>query len=567
MTKFFKTSLVLVLIILVAAFLRLYNLDKVPVSLFGDEVDLGYQAYSVLTTGRDYMGNFLPMHFQSLTEYRTSLYLYSAIPTVALFGVSPLGVRLPAAIFGILSILGIYLLVSEISSKKQVGLIAAAVLSITPWHLQYSRAGFEVTEMIGLYIFGIYFFLRSLKNGRWLIPAAVCLGLTPWVYSTAKLFLPLTVLAIVLIWGKQLWKLPRKYLIWSVVIFTLVVGPFAWNTVFGGGTQRIEGISIFTDPIIEGKIGFDRQNDIKVGGNTWSSLSKLFHNKVTVDSKTFFDNYFQAFSTDFLFINGDPNSRQSSGGGELYKTLLVFLILGFVGSVSLIENSKFRQFIFFWLIASPIPSALTLGGGTHATRLILMLPVLVILISVGIYWTFVKLKTHKIYFKGALIATVLLIGLEFVLYGHQYLLHYPWDSEKMWHAGIEEMVKQAVAESPHYRKVVFSMADEPIPKFFLGWSEYPPNKFRQQYPFPKQFWPGFGNVERLDNYYFTAAGTEPNLYELGHFLSDDSLYIATQKEVKFDLILEPQRVPNDLKLIKTILYPSGDPAFYFLVKK
>src|SRR3990172_4713154 len=102
--------------ILLATFLRIWQIEKVPVSLFGDELDVGYQAYSIIQTGRDYNGNFMPLHFQSLAEWRTPLYLYSAVPTVALFGVSPLGVRLPAAIFGILGVLGIYLLIKELLS-------------------------------------------------------------------------------------------------------------------------------------------------------------------------------------------------------------------------------------------------------------------------------------------------------------------------------------------------------------------------------------------------------------------------------------------------------------------
>src|SRR3972149_7023875 len=109
-----KSLFLLILIVIIALFLRLYKLDSVPVSLFGDEMDVGYQAYSVLKTGKDYYGNFLPFHFHSLAEWRTPLYLYSAVPTVALFGVSPLGVRLPAAVFGILGIWGFYLLVKEL---------------------------------------------------------------------------------------------------------------------------------------------------------------------------------------------------------------------------------------------------------------------------------------------------------------------------------------------------------------------------------------------------------------------------------------------------------------------
>src|SRR5258708_23543226 len=118
MLKLFKnTKLVLIGILVIAFFLRIFQIDKVPVSLFGDELDLGYQAYSILHTGRDYMGNFMPVHFHSLAEWRTPLYLYSAVPTVAIFGITPLGVRLPAAIFGTLIVYAMYLLVNQLTKN------------------------------------------------------------------------------------------------------------------------------------------------------------------------------------------------------------------------------------------------------------------------------------------------------------------------------------------------------------------------------------------------------------------------------------------------------------------
>ncbi len=100
---------ILFAILALATILRLWRISDVPVSLFGDELDVGYHAYSILKTGKDYSGNSWPLHFQSLAEWRTPLYLYSAVPTVALFGISPLGVRLPAAIFGVLGIFAFYL--------------------------------------------------------------------------------------------------------------------------------------------------------------------------------------------------------------------------------------------------------------------------------------------------------------------------------------------------------------------------------------------------------------------------------------------------------------------------
>jgi hypothetical protein len=66
-----KLIVSLLLITLLGLLLRLYNLEKVPPSLFGDEVDVGYQAYSILKTGRDYMGQSWPISFHSLAEWRT----------------------------------------------------------------------------------------------------------------------------------------------------------------------------------------------------------------------------------------------------------------------------------------------------------------------------------------------------------------------------------------------------------------------------------------------------------------------------------------------------------------
>ena len=63
-----REKLFLIVILFIAFFLRLWKIGEVPVSLFGDELDVGYHAYSILKTGKDYSGNFMPLHFQSLAE-------------------------------------------------------------------------------------------------------------------------------------------------------------------------------------------------------------------------------------------------------------------------------------------------------------------------------------------------------------------------------------------------------------------------------------------------------------------------------------------------------------------
>ena len=120
-----KSNILLSLILSFALVLRIWGIGIVPVSLFGDEIDVGYHAYSIYKTGRDYSGNFLPLHLKSLADYKTPLYAYSIVPTVAIFGISPMGVRLPAAIFGVVGIYLLYLLVDNFFRNKYLAFISA----------------------------------------------------------------------------------------------------------------------------------------------------------------------------------------------------------------------------------------------------------------------------------------------------------------------------------------------------------------------------------------------------------------------------------------------------------
>ena len=284
--KFFKNNLFLTVIILVATILRLYQLSSVPASLFGDEMDVGYHAYSILKTGRDYSGNFMPLHFHSLAEWRTPPYLYSAVPTVAFFGITPLGVRLPAVFFGVLSILGFYFLVKQITKDERLATIASALLAINPWHLQYSRAGFEVTMLLAFLTFGLYFFLKSTSDGKYLWLSLLLLLLTPLIYSTAKLFTPILLLFLLISYRKELFYISKRYISYAIVCLVLVGGLTSYAVLFSGGSQRFNYISVFSDPTTESEVGTARLNDAKARGETGTGLTptvldRVIHNKFT----------------------------------------------------------------------------------------------------------------------------------------------------------------------------------------------------------------------------------------------------------------------------------------------
>ena len=114
-----NSLIIFLLIILLAAGLRIYKLDSIPPGLFGDEVDVGYQAYSLLNTGKDLTGRFLPFYLKSLSEFRTPLYIYSAVPFIGVFGLNEWGVRLPAVFWGLTSIIGMFLLSRKLFNGKR----------------------------------------------------------------------------------------------------------------------------------------------------------------------------------------------------------------------------------------------------------------------------------------------------------------------------------------------------------------------------------------------------------------------------------------------------------------
>lgn len=561
-----RSTQILLLILILASFLRLWRIDQVPVSLFGDELDVGYQAYSILKTGKDYSGNFIPLHFRSFAEWRTPLYIYSSVPTVAVFGISPLGVRLPAVLFGILGVWLFYLLIRILTKNQALALLSSLLLAISPWHIQYSRAGFEATQMLVLYLAGIYFFVKAIKeDGKWLALSGFFLALTPWVYSTAKFFLPLTLVVILSIWFGELKKLSIKHIAISLLVFLTVVLPITWSTLFGGGTQRFQHLSIFTDPTTVPEIGFDRLQDARIRdpqaqfGIQPSLVDRFFHNKIISWSGIFFRNYLQSFSTNFLFVKGDLNLRHSIGNGELYRFEIIFLLLGVVFFLIRPIDNKVKLFLFLWLITAPIPAALTRDGGTHATRLFFLLPLLVLLVAMGVLYAWEATGRYRKVFLFSY--SLVLLG-SFIFYQHQYWMHYPWNSERWWHSGFKEAVQAIKEAESQYQKIIITTASEPPWIFFLALYPYPPDRWQAQNPLPKKELKWFGEVSYLDKFYFGTAPLGESIYGLSEMLDENTLYLASAKEFRANFIREPERIPLNLKLVKAITYPSGEPAFY-----
>src|SRR3990167_1289916 len=116
-----KKHLYIILIVILAAILRLYALDKFPAGLNADEAAIGFNAYSLLETGRDEHGASWPLVFRSFDDYKPPLYFYLVLPFVKILGLNIWAVRLPSALLGIASVYLLYLLTNQLFSRSTRG--------------------------------------------------------------------------------------------------------------------------------------------------------------------------------------------------------------------------------------------------------------------------------------------------------------------------------------------------------------------------------------------------------------------------------------------------------------
>lgn len=562
--------LILVLIIIVGGFFRLWQLADIPNGLYWDELDVGYQAYSLLETGKDYFGNPWPIFIHSFGDFRTPLFIYSTIPFVANLGLSSWSVRLPAAIWGILTIPMFYLMVYQFSRSRGLGLLAAGILAISPWHIQFSRMSFEVSLMLLLYITGLYGFWRGLHNWRWLIVAVSCFSLTIWTYSTAKLMLLLIGGILGLLYFKQFRKLSKFQLLGLLSLGLIIILPSFYANFYLGGNQRFSEIAVFTDPVTRDRVNNDLQQtsyalgQTGVGSQTFI-FDRIFINRFTNWGKIIIDNYLSAFSSQFLFIEGDPNLRHSPPGtGQFYPVEAILIILGiYYWWKDNKLNKQTKIWLFGSLILAPLPAMITREGGTHATRLIwLLIPVLILSAS-GIFqlWQLFKERWKIIPLAGLVIISLYSVGNFYQLYFRSY----PVTSSYAFNYGFIEAVEWAVTHEADYKQIIFDGYNESFLMAFLFNQKYSPNQFQSLPKSQIEIYPGI-RAWQVDKYYFLASG-ERNWHELykDESMPGQTLTIITADQLKAHTVAQVESAfssPNNI--VHTISYPDQTVAVFVI---
>lgn len=544
--NYIKNNKVLVIILILASIVRLWNLNNVPPHLTPDEAALGYNAYSILKTGRDEHGKILPLVFKSFGDYKPGLYVYTTIPFVATLGLNEWSVRLSSAISGIIIVYLFYLITKQLFNKSyELGVVSALVAATNPWMITFSRGAWEVNLSLMLTLLGIYLFLKALSEHKYLIYSVASFALTFIAYQGAKLSTGIVVLLLGIIYWKEFWKIEKKTIVKSVVFGLIISSPILLSVV-NGQSGRLEVFSVFSYPRSAEYI----QNMLNEGNEKIGDLNYyLYHGEGYNFLRGVLGRFFNHFSGRFLFFEGDfSNPRHSAPyQGQLLLIDLVLLVAGLTYMVRNYQlHPKSYSLILFWLVLSPLPAILS-RDQVHAVRSLNMAVPLIIISSFGLYYLVNLFKGNKYKIFFYILCTIFYI-LSFLYFLDAYFVHLPKHQSKLWEYGYKQIVETVTPIQNDYKKVVVQQSFAQPYIYFLFFNKYDPSKYQRENSYVNsENKLDVGYVTKIDNVYFEAIDWSRNRGDHGVLFVADTLRIPpldSNDEREFKLIKEIKYLDN-----------------------
>lgn len=537
-----RSIILLIFITVLAFFCRFYKISDVPASLARDEVSATYNAYSILKTGRDEHGIFLPIVFKAFGDWKLPVEVYFAIPGVWLFGLNEFSARLPEALLGSLSIPLFYLVIRKITKEKKgvVSLLAAFFLAISPWHIYMSRVAIGY-NVLGLFFFllGVYFFFSFLEGKKWyLLFANISFIFTLFSYTAFHIFTPLFILMLYFLYRNEI---PLNRFVRIQIIIFVIFYTIASYSVLEANVQKIAGTSLWHDQEFYKTEVFDKRVN---HNNTF--LSKIIHNKPFAYITKLSTNYISTFSPEFLVTKGAVNPINNlKDMGNMYVVEYVLFVFGTIFLVT--KKEKYSKVIVAWLLLGAVPAIIT-KEAPQSTRNLVMIPGISFLSAFGLYSLctfFTEKEGLKRIIFGCALLFVLFFGMwNIIQFLDNYFNHLDRDRGGYWNAGYKEIVSFINEKRP--LKVVMADQSRSPYIYFAFYNAYDPEMFRGNVKWASPTWDNFVHVDSLDNYFFVEQ-----IDFSRDIVSKNTLYIARLEQF-------PQDYPIDgIITDKTGVYKFG----------
>lgn len=501
-----KNRLVLLLIIILAFVLRFAFLNRIPSELNRDEVSVGFNAYSILKTGKDEHGQGpWSLVFRAFGDNKIPGYIYLTAPLIKVFGLNAFTVRLPAALFGWLTVIVGYFFIRELFPKKEsLALVFSFLLTVSPFHLHYSRQQFETTVALFFTLTGLVLLLKARKNLKLLFIALPLFIFSFFIYNTPLFIIPPVLAFCFLIFKNDYFKQKKSKLLIGLFVCLSVLGWLSYWQLAREGNQGRANTTIFNKEIIERKIENNTFLLNKKGVPVF--IAKVFYNKYVLWSKDFVKNYLAAFNPKFIFFTSDNNPWHSLGHlnfGNIFIVLLPFILVGFL---KVVKNLKQKEslFILVYLFVAPLGNGLTIDSPV-LTRLLNFHLILILLAALGLveFWEW---RIKKLKWKNILIVVLLVFSIANYLLA--YFVTFSQTLDRFWLPGIKEVCLKVKEEEKKYDLILFDPDVEVSYIFLAFYLPFEPADFQEK---SQRELVGLDRVVAYDKYRFNE-----NLAEWKH---------------------------------------------------
>lgn len=571
MFNLIKKNFILIVIVFLALFLRIYKIESTPPSLNWDETSHAYNAYSILKTGRDEWGVRFPIIFRGFGDYKLPVYIYVTALFEAIFGLTTFTVRLPSVLTGVGTVIFTYFLVLElfknqksiIDNSKSIAALTSLLVAVEPWSLFLSRGAFEANLALFLFVSGIYFFIKFVNSNttNYLLLSSCFFGLSVWTYNSYRVFTPILLFVLCILYRKEIIKAFIKdnttVKLNSLLVLIFFI-PMFYQLVVPSGQARFAAVGILNDAAIS-EINSNREKS-----HYNPIVERFLFNKVTYFSTNFIKNWISHYSGNFLYFEGGDNYQYNlRGHGLLYLINAPFLIYGLYFLIKKKDNKSILLLV--WFFASPIPASLT-HESPHTLRAITMLPIPMILTSIGIvtFWgklkPFEKTPFHQLLLIFPFVLYGFLLYLSSSLFINAYLNDYSRYNSFAWQYGHKEVVNYIRENYSKYDKMIITKKyGEPHIFLLYNWP-WDPKKYQNDTNLNRFFQTNWYWVDGFDKFYFV------NDWEIKD--RDREFELESKRVVDCNplnnnclLITSPDNVPNGWNKLETIYFLDGNKAF------
>lgn len=449
------TLLLVIAIFIVGVYLYFYKLGDIPKGFYIDEAMPGYNAYSILKTGKDEYGKYLPLFFRFYGSYNQPLYTYLTVLSIKQFGLSVFSVRFVAALAGLLSVIPFAgLLYSSGLFKKKFSIILGAFLfMISPWLIFYGRIGYEVSLAFLFFVSGVLFAWLGLKKQKYFILSVLLFSLSTYSAYAGRLVVPIFIFSFILFFRKQIFSIKNKKYLYITFILGLI--------------SQIPNLWLLTTP------AFLPKSDLFYGSTVFSQAVKssrflpYFISYPLSFIREFLSLYLTYFSPRSLFFAGDPDLQRSIPELAVFYSWEIVPYLFGLYIVIKERKNLFIKLLIILIFITPIPAALTKDPFSTHRAMMLLLP-LSFVISLGVDRIILRLN------KLVAVSTfVFLIFFSFVLLWRSYFVFMPNERARYWGYGLEQLSQIIVANpnkhfiidtsriKPPYMNLAFFMRIDP----------------------------------------------------------------------------------------------------------